>query len=270
MPNSRSFAMATSWSLRLAIECRIPRSSSVSSRWTTWGRSFTSRSSRRMPSQTVSSRSQTTHLMDCFSFFFAACTAAAWVVAGSEIMASELLKLEQRNGDLLDLRATLDDLHDLGVAQVAAHGIVLAAAVGAVDLHRVVGGADGQPRGEVLGGHGLHEGPRIAGFAQPAGTQAEQAGGAHVDDHVRQQAADELVVGERRAALPALLGVRAAGVETRLGDAHRAPGDAVAPLLQRRRGDVRDAEADAAHQALLGHAAAGELDLRQHRGARAE
>src|SRR5215218_11106941 len=135
----------------------MPRWSKVSRMWTTWGRSLTSRSSSRMPSQTVSSRSQTTHLMDCFSLRFAAWTAAAWDII------SELLKLEQRDGDLLDLRAALDDLGHLGVAQVAGHGIVLGEAVGAVDLHGVVGRPGGRPGGEVLGRHRLHERPGIAG-----------------------------------------------------------------------------------------------------------
>src|SRR4029079_17519443 len=114
---------------RLAIEWRIPRSSRVFRMWTTCGRRVTSRSSSRMPSQTVLSRSQTTHLIDCFSFFFAACTAAAWLPASTSII-SKLLQLEERNRDLLDLRAPLDDLQHAGVAQVALDRIVLAAAVG--------------------------------------------------------------------------------------------------------------------------------------------
>src|SRR4028119_2040713 len=48
----------------------MPRSSSVFRISTTCGRSTTSRSSSRMPSQTVLSRSHTTHLIDCLSFFF--------------------------------------------------------------------------------------------------------------------------------------------------------------------------------------------------------
>src|SRR5215217_6110078 len=148
----------------------MPRPSRVSRMRTTWGRSFTSRSSSRMPSQTVSSRSQTTHLMDCFSFFFAASTAAAWDVT------SKLLKLKEREGDLLDLRAPLDDLGHLGVAQVAGHWIVLGEAVGAVDLHGVVGRPGGRTGGEVLGRHRLHERPGVARVAQPA-PPADRGGG---------------------------------------------------------------------------------------------
>src|ERR1700710_1689674 len=121
----------------------MPRSSRVFRMWTTCGRSVTSESSSRMPSQTVLSRSQTTHLIDCFSFFLAAWTASAWVSA----IILKLLQLEERDGDLLDLRAPLDDLEDAGVAQVALHRIVLAAAVRAVDLYGVVGGAGGHGRG---------------------------------------------------------------------------------------------------------------------------
>src|SRR5215213_9406807 len=112
--------------------------------WTTWGRSVTSASSRRMPSQTVLSRSHTTHLMDCFSFFLAACTAAAWPWASVSSMTGllKLLKVEEGDRDLLDLRAPLDDLHHLRVAQVPEDGVLLAHPVGAVDLHGVVGRPD--------------------------------------------------------------------------------------------------------------------------------
>src|ERR1700710_470516 len=120
----------------------MPRSSRVFRMWTTCGRSVTEESSSRMPSQTVLSRSQTTHLIDCFSFFLAAWTASAWVSATTpeSVDISKLLQLEERDGDLLDLRAPLDDFEDAGVAQVALDGIVLAAAVRAVNLHGVGGG----------------------------------------------------------------------------------------------------------------------------------
>src|SRR5262245_33861892 len=53
--------MASSRSLRLAIECRIPRRSRVSRTSWTRGLSRTDGSSSRMPSQMVLSRSHTTH-----------------------------------------------------------------------------------------------------------------------------------------------------------------------------------------------------------------
>src|SRR4051794_40743254 len=213
----------------------MPRSSRVWRMWTTCGRRVTSRSSSRMPSQTVLSRSQTTHLIDCFSFFFAAWTAAAWDSEGSPVLRSiisKLLQLEERNRDLLDLRAPLDDLQYAGVAQVALDRILLAAAVGAVDLHGVEGGAGGHGRGEVLGHPDLAGGSRIARVAQPAGAQAQEAGGAHLDDHVGEHTADELVVGDRHAELPAPRGVGARGVEAGLGEPHRSPGDAVAAVIE--------------------------------------
>src|SRR6185295_8753949 len=137
------------------------------------------------------SRSQTTHLIDCFSFFFAAWTAAAWL---SVSITSKLLQLEEGDGDLLDLGAPLDALHDAGVPQVAADGIILAAAVGAVDLDGVVGRPGGHGGGEVLGQHDLAGSSRIAGVAQPPGAQAEEAGGTDVGDHLGEQPPDELVV----------------------------------------------------------------------------
>src|ERR1700710_587424 len=193
----------------------MPRSSRVFRMWTTCGRSVTSESSSRMPSQTVLSRSQTTHLIDCFSFFFAAWTASAWVSAtpatSESVDISELLQLEVRDGDLLDLRAPLDDFEDAGVAQVALDGIVLAAAVGAMDLHGVIGGAGGHGRGVVLGDHDLAGGAGVPLVAQPAG--------APLGDHVGEHAADELVVGDRHAELHAPGGIGAAGVQAGLADA---------------------------------------------------
>src|SRR5688572_28714531 len=122
------------------MECNMPRWSRVLRIWTTCGRRVTSVSSSRMPSQTVLSRSQTTHLMDCFSFFFSAIRVAALVSTSSMAFSwtmLELLEVEAGDGDLLDLRAPLDDLHHPGVAQVAPYGVVGAEAVGTMDLDRV-------------------------------------------------------------------------------------------------------------------------------------
>src|SRR5436305_3671867 len=246
----------------------MPRSSRVLRMWTTCGRSVTEESSSRMPSQTVLSRSQTTHLIDCFSFFLAAWTASAWVSAtpatSESVDISELLQLEERDGDLLDLRAPFDDLEDAGVAQVALDGIVLAAAVGAVDLHGVGGGAGGHGRGVVLCDHDLAGGAGVPLVAQPAGAQAEEPGGAHLGDHIGEHAADELVVGDRHAELHAPGGVGAAGVEAGLADADAPPGDAVAAMFQGGEDDVRDTEAGAAEQVLLRHPGAVEEDPGEH------
>ncbi|HVH13416.1 MAG TPA: hypothetical protein VM759_10205, partial [Longimicrobium sp.] len=67
--------MAASPSLRLATDCRMPRSSRVRMMSSTPGRRGTSPSSRRMPSHTVWSRSHTTHLT-AFGFFAGAAPAA--------------------------------------------------------------------------------------------------------------------------------------------------------------------------------------------------
>src|SRR5262245_42513807 len=106
-----------------------------------------------MPSHTVLSRSHTTHLMDCFSFFFAAITAAGSDARFESIMAcsSKLPELEARDRELLNLGAPFDDLHHLGVAEVARHREVFVAAVAAVDLDRVGGCFRGGGGGEVLG-----------------------------------------------------------------------------------------------------------------------
>src|SRR6185312_3827572 len=92
-------------------------------------------------------------------------------------------------------------------------------------------------------------------------------GGADVDDHVRQQAADELMVGERHPELPALRGVAAAGFEARLADAHGPPGNAVAPMLQGGGDDVREAEAGAPDQVAVRDVAVREGDLGELGGA---
>src|SRR3954471_6509293 len=270
--------MARSRSLRLATEWRMPRSSRVLRMWTTCGRRVTSRSSSRMPSQTVLSRSQTTHLIDCFSFFLAAWTAAAWdseavrsimtVFSGKAVrrLGSKLGELEAGHHHLLDLRASFDDLHDLGITEVAFHGKGVAAAVGAVDLHRVGRHFGGHGRGVVFGGHGLGERQGIAGLAHPAGAVAEEAGGAHLHDHVGEQGADELVIENRLVELRALATVGQGGVEGGLRDPHGAAGHAVAPLLQGGGDDVRDAEADAADEVARGDAAALDHHLAEHRG----
>src|SRR5262249_46274450 len=54
------------------------------------------------------------------------------------------------DGNLLDLRAALDDLHDLGVAHVALDRARGAAAASAVDLHSVAGGFHRTGGGEVF------------------------------------------------------------------------------------------------------------------------
>src|SRR5262249_20676118 len=107
-------------------------------------------------------------------------------------------------------------------------------------------------------------------LAQVAGAAAEEAAGADAGHHVGDHGGDELVLADGGAELPALPGVARAGVEAGLGDADRAPGDAVAPLLERRGGDVRDAEADAADEARPRHPAGVQGDPGEHRGAGAE
>src|SRR6202521_3006840 len=61
-------------------------------------------------------------------------------------LASELLGRIAGDGDLLDLRAALDDLGDLGIAQVTLDRVVLRQAVGAMQLDGVVGRAGGGAR----------------------------------------------------------------------------------------------------------------------------
>src|SRR5262249_34942395 len=120
------------------------------------------------------------------------------------------------NRNLLNLGAPFDDLHDFGVTEVALERVVGAAAVRAVDLHGVGGGADRGRRREVLRDRSGAEAAGILRVAEAAGLEAQEARGVELGDHVRHHLAHELVLLEEDAELLAAVRVRDTRFEARL------------------------------------------------------
>src|SRR5580693_356939 len=160
--------MAASWSLRLATEFRMPRSYRVLMRSAAAGRTWTSPPSSRIPSQTVLSKSHTTHLT--WPFFGPA--GLAWPTATLSVCVlisipfwswpalAEPLASVVRDELFKNLRAALDDLHHLGVPEVARHVGSRRASPCSLYLHGVGRGPHGGGRREVLGVAGGRESRR--------------------------------------------------------------------------------------------------------------
>src|SRR6185295_4978650 len=154
----------------------MPRPSSVSIASRTPGRTRTSPSSSRMPSQTVWSRSQITHLIEPGLREVGedgkdSKDSKDEEARGGALMSLKLRKIESWNRELLDLGGAFDDLHHLRVSQVAGDWRIGGAAVCPLDLHRVARPLGRRDRTEVFGDHRLGERRRIAPFLKEPGPQ---------------------------------------------------------------------------------------------------
>src|SRR5215475_16051387 len=97
---------------------------------------------------------------------------------GRVVMKPELLMLLKRKfryQDLLDLVATFDYLHHLGVAQVSLDRICAGTPVGAVNLDGVDRRPHCDPRSEVFRDKRFHDLPRITRLFQVAGLITEES-----------------------------------------------------------------------------------------------
>src|ERR1700722_17113145 len=144
------------------------------------GLTRTSPPSSRMPSQTVLSRSHTTHL----TWPFLSPAGRAWPMATLTVCVlisiplwswpalAEPLASVIRDKQFENLRAALDDLHHLGVPEVARHVGSRRAPRRSLYLHGVGRSPHGGGRGEVLGVAGGRESRRVAGVLQGPGMLA--------------------------------------------------------------------------------------------------
>src|SRR4051812_8322510 len=264
MPASTSLAIAVSWSLRLAIEFRMPRSLRASTASTIDGRRRTSSSSSRVPSQSVPSRSHTTHFTEPRR------TSPRTGLVVLIVLIPSLPVGVVGDRYLLELGAALDDLHDLRVPVVAARPVPGRAAAGAVYLDGVGGGLRGGARRLVLGDPRGHDRVRVVVVLQPSGGLVEKPPGARAHDHVADHPAHELVVPEGTVAMHSPVGVRRRELEASLNDPDRAAGDAVAADVERADHDALEREALRPEQGVAVHTAVVEADLRQHARAGAE
>ena len=159
----------------------------------------------------------------------------------------------------MQLVVALDDLEDLGVAQVPGDRVLVGDAVGAVDLEGVGGGL----QGDVGRGHLRHRRgvarpePVILEVGQPVGEQPRALGAA---DHVAQHLLHHLELADRLledTALPCVVG---RDVNAGLREPDRARGNAEAAVLD---GVHRDLEPLPllAHERVLWHAHVLEHEL---------
>src|SRR6476646_5784950 len=147
------------------MECRTPRASSAWMISRTPSRRRSSSPSSSVPLHRVLSRSHTTHLT-LRRLAGAAASPEDWFLVPSSVTNNvspgygravrNFLAGALCNRDLLDLVASFNDFHDLGVSIKAFCRIFAAASVCAVYLDCIPGNLRGGPAGEVFRNRGLN------------------------------------------------------------------------------------------------------------------
>src|SRR5580765_8164257 len=218
----------------------MPRASSAWMMSRTPSRRRTSSPSSRVPLQRVLSRSHTRHLT------LRRLAGATALPEDSLLIPISLTNFSPgygrpvrnflagalRNRDLLDLIASFNDFHNLGVSIKAFYWIFAAASVCAVYLNCIPGNLRRGPAGEVFGNRSLNHRGWITGILELSGVVTEQTGCLHANHHVRDHALDQLVVLQESAELLSLSCVLQARFQTCLGNAYTAPGHTVAAAIQ--------------------------------------
>src|SRR5213080_1339242 len=174
---------------------------------------------------------------------------------------SDLVALDKASRDhqTLDLVGTLADDHEGRLAVVALDGELLHVAVAAEDAHRLERDLLAGLGGEELG-HARLDVHALAAVLHRGGLPGQEPGRLDLGRHVGELQLDRLVLADRLAERPSLLGIADGVLEGRLGDADGACGDVDASHLEPAH-HLREAAAlDAAHE-IPGHAEVLEAHL---------
>src|SRR5881296_2409186 len=175
---------------------------------------------------------------------------------------------EPADDELLDLRRPLVEAVDTSVTPEALDGELVAEAIPAVDLDRVVRDALRHLRREELRDARLAR-VRLSLVFQIARAPHEKPRGLGVDDHVRDHLLHQLVPGDRLAERLALGRVRDRCVDRGLRRADGARGHGVAARVERGHRDL-ESLADLAEPCAVGHAHVIEDELARVRRAKTE
>src|SRR5215467_6483364 len=136
------------------------------------------------------------------------------------------------NIDLLHLRTSFDDLHNLGVSQISLNFIFAAAAIRPMNLDGVIGCFESRPGSKILGDGSLSDSTRVTHILQVTSLIAKQSRGFDVSNHLGQHLLDQLMLSQIRAKLPANICVAQTSLHTGLAYAHTAPGNRVSSIIQ--------------------------------------
>src|SRR5438477_279668 len=180
-----------------------------------------------------------------------------------------LAKQLPRNNQFLNFAGTFSDGAELHVAVKLFRGIVLDEAIPAVNLHALIGDANGHFAGERLGHAGFPREADVFLVGEPRSLIDEQARGLDFGGHVGELELDGLKFADGLAELFALFSVFYGGIQCALGHPQSESGDGNTPAIKNFQA-ARKAFAFVAKKVFMGHTAIGENNFGGITGAQAE